>query len=131
MYSSAERADDDPFLVVICKFRRREGLNDSLPYKYQEEEQEISSITATRTILDLDVRKILASVENRYRIKLPTAVVALDYGSRGDLYVRFEHAEKPIGEPTKDGLAVFFYDSTDRLVALEILSLSKFRVDPW
>jgi hypothetical protein len=53
-------------------------------------------------------------------------VVALDYGSRGDLYVRFKHAEKPVGEPTKDGFAVFFYDSGDRLVALEILNLGRF-----
>jgi len=124
-YSSAEKADDDRFLLVTCKFTGREGKNDGLPY-YTKREQEISSITATQTILDLDVRKILAFVEKRYRIKLPTAVVALDYGSRGDLYIRFENAPQTVGEPTKDGLAIFFYDSADRLVALEILSLSRF-----
>jgi hypothetical protein len=72
------------------------------------------------------VRKILSSVEKRYRIKLPKTVVALDYGSKGDLYVRFEHAEKPIGEPAKDGFAIFFYGGRKRLVALEILDLSRF-----
>jgi len=74
----------------------------------------------------LDVRKILASVEKRYRMKLPKTVVTLDFGSRGDLYVRFEHADKPVGEPTKDGLAIFFYGGSEQLVALEILDLSLF-----
>ncbi len=59
-------------------------------------------------------------------MKLPKTVVALDYGSEGDLYVRFEHADKPVGEPAKDGKAIFFYGSKEQLVALEILDLSSF-----
>jgi hypothetical protein len=57
-------------------------------------------------------------------MRLPDTVVALDYGSKGDLYIRFEHAEQPIGEPSKDGQVVFFYGVRRRLVALEILDLS-------
>jgi hypothetical protein len=83
-------------------------------------------MTAYLTSTERKNRRYRASVEKRYRIKLPTAVVALDYGSRGDLYIRFEHAEKPAGEPTNDGLAVFFYDDGNRLAALEILNFGRF-----
>jgi hypothetical protein len=57
-------------------------------------------------------------------MKLPDTVVALDYGSKGDLYVRFEHAEQPMGEASKDGRVVFFYGVRRRLVAVEILDLN-------
>jgi hypothetical protein len=59
-------------------------------------------------------------------MKLPKTVVALDYGSKGDLFVRFEHADKPVGEPAKDGQTILFYGSKEKLVALEILDLSLF-----
>jgi len=73
----------------------------------------------------LDVKKILASVEKRYHTKLPRKVVALDYGKRGDLYIRFKYVEKPIGEPMKDGLAIFFYEDSKDIVALEILDVKE------
>jgi len=77
------------------------------------------------TILDLDIKKILSNIEERYSIKLPRKVIALDYGKRGDLYIRFKHVEKPIGEPAKDGLAIFFYEDSKDIVAVEILDLKE------
>lgn len=59
-------------------------------------------------------------------MKLPRKVVAVDFGSKGDLYVRFKHVAKPIGEATNDGLALFFYENGERLVGLELLDVSSF-----
>ena len=76
------------------------------------------------TILDLDVSGILEKIEKRYRLRLPRKVVALDYGRKGDLYIRFEHVDNPIGEPTEDGLVIFFYKGdSDELVAVEIMDV--------
>jgi len=58
----------------------------------------------SRTILDLDLRKILSKVERKYKVKLPRGVLAVDYGERNDFYIRFKHVEKPVGETTEDGL---------------------------
>jgi hypothetical protein len=68
----------------------------------------------------------LAKVEAKYGVKLPRKVVAVDFGSRGDLYVRFKHVAKPIGEATNDGLAVFFYDDGWSPVGLELLDVEPF-----
>ena len=59
----------------------------------------------SRTILDLDLRKILSRLEKRYKVRLPRNVLAVDYGERGDLFIRFRHVERPVGEPAEDGLA--------------------------
>ena len=85
----------------------------------------------SRTILDLDLRKILSRIERRYGVKLPRSVQAVDYGERGDLYIRFRHVEKPIGEPTEDGLTIFFYDDHGgrRTVAVEILDVTELMRD--
>jgi hypothetical protein len=40
-------------------------------------------------------------------------------------YIRFKHIEKPIGEPTRDGLAIFFYEDSKDIVALEILDVKE------
>jgi hypothetical protein len=72
------------------------------------------------------LKKILAKVEARYGVKLPRKVVAVDFGHRSDLYVRFKHVEKPNGEATKDGLAIFFYENGDNLVGLELLDVEAF-----
>ena len=68
----------------------------------------------------------MANVEARYGVRLPRKVVAVDFGSKGGLYVRFKHVDKPLGEATKDGLAVFFYEDGDNLVGLEVLDLDPF-----
>ena len=68
----------------------------------------------------------MAKVEAKYGVKLPRKVVAVDFGSRGDLYVRFKHVAKPIGEATNDGLAVFFYDDGWSRVGLELLDVEPF-----
>ena len=54
-------------------------------------------------------------------------MVAIDYGSKGDLYVRFEHANRPLGVPSEDGLVVIFHEEEDdKLVAVEIMDVTKF-----
>ena len=59
-------------------------------------------------------------------MRLPRKVVALDYGSKGDLYVRFEYADKPVGEPSDDGLVIFFYTETsEKIVAIEITDITQ------
>jgi hypothetical protein len=83
-------------------------------------------MTSRTTILDLDLRKILSKLEQRYEVKLPRTVLAVDYGEHNDLYIRFRHVERPVGEPSNDGLVVFFYeDHGDHAVAVEILELSQ------
>lgn len=68
----------------------------------------------------------MAKVETKYGVKLPRKVVAVDVGSKGDLYVRFEHVPKPIGEATDDGLAILFYENEHRLVGVELLDAEPF-----
>ena len=68
----------------------------------------------------------MAKVEVKYGVKLPRRVVAVDFGSKGDLYVRFKHVAKPIGEATDDGLAVFFYEDGEGPVGLELLDVEPF-----
>jgi hypothetical protein len=52
--------------------------------------------------------------------------VAVDFGSKGDLYVRFKHVPKPIGDATDDGLVVFFYEDEGSPVGLELLDVGRF-----
>ena len=75
----------------------------------------------------MDLRKILGNVESKYGIQLPRKVLAVDFNPKGDLYVRFKHVDKPIGEASKDGLAVFFYEDGDTIVGLELLDIEAFR----
>jgi hypothetical protein len=50
----------------------------------------------------------------------------VEYGERGDLHIRFKHVEKPVGEPTDDGLAVFFYEEDGTPTeAVEIMDLNR------
>ena len=50
----------------------------------------------------------------------------MDFGPKGDLYVRFKHVPKPIGDTTNDGLVVFFYEDEDSPVGLELLDVEPF-----
>ena len=78
------------------------------------------------TILDLDIKGLLSKLEKRYRVKLPRSVVALEYGEKDDLYVRFKHVDNPLSEPSKDGLVIFFFeDGGTKPVAVEILDVNK------
>jgi len=38
---------------------------------------------------------------------------------RDDLYIRFKHVQKPLGEPSDDSRVIFFYDD-GKIVGLEI-----------
>ncbi len=43
---------------------------------------------------------------------------------KGDLYIRFKHADNPIDEPMKDGLVIFFHENGEGLVAVEIMDVN-------
>lgn len=71
------------------------------------------------------MKSILKIIESRYKVKLPKKVVMVDYGERDDLYIRFNHVQKPLGKPSDDSRVIFFYDDS-KIVALEILHLKYF-----
>lgn len=50
----------------------------------------------------------------------------MDFDPKGDLYVRFKHVDKPIGEASPDGLVVFFYEDGDTVVGMELLDVESF-----
>jgi hypothetical protein len=58
---------------------------------------EVLKITIPESILDIDLKKLIRKIEVRYNTKLPRTVIALDYGSKGDLYIRFKHSDNPVG----------------------------------
>jgi len=92
--------------------------------KYKGLSSNPTSATTTETLLDLDVKEIITKVERKYRIKLPRQVVAIDLGEKGrDLFVRFKPVADPLGEPSKDGRVIFFYDGDGgkKPVGVEIL----------
>jgi hypothetical protein len=68
----------------------------------------------------------LTNVESKYGVRLPRKVLTADFDAEGDLYVRFKHVDKPIGEASKDGLVVFFYEDRDIIVGLELLDIEPF-----
>ena len=54
----------------------------------------------------------------------------MDYGKRGDLYIRFRQVGRPIGDPSGDCASVFFYDDGGRMpVAVETLDLDALMKD--
>ena len=99
---------------------------DILHNKQNEKGKEVWKITSPKTILDIDLKKVIKKVENRYKVKLPRKVIAVDYSEEGDLYIRFKHVEKPIGEPSNDFNVIFFYGNGNGIVALEIRDLKQF-----
>ena len=53
-------------------------------------------------------------------------MIMADYDDKeGDLYIRFDEAERTEGEPSKDGLVVVHRDRKNAIVAIEILSLGE------
>ena len=74
----------------------------------------------------MDLKEILARVQKRYKIKLPSKVIMADYDDEeGDLYVRFKEAEYTEGEPSDDGLVIFHY-SDNKIAAVEIMDVTAF-----
>ncbi|MFI5421992.1 MAG: hypothetical protein ACHQ1H_13590 [Nitrososphaerales archaeon] len=96
--------------------------------KQESQKQEVREATATNTILDLDLKQILASIQKKYGLKMPKRVVAVDYDEKGDLCIRFKHTEAPQGGPASDGRVIFFYDGRNKRdpVAVEILDVESF-----
>lgn len=103
-----------------------QSTNLQATQKVTHQREEVQGITVPETILDLDLRKILAKVEARYGIQLPRKVLAVDFNPEGDLYVRFEHVDKPVGEASRDGFVVFFYEDGESIVGVELLDIEPF-----
>ncbi len=113
--------------MAIYERKNEDGfVRTAYATKCEEKREEVPSITGPETILDLDLRKILAKVEAKYGIQLPRKVLAVDFNPEGDLYVRFKHVDKPVGEASQDGLVVFFYEDGDGIVGLELLDIEPF-----
>jgi len=87
--------------------------------------QEVQGIQKVKTLLDIDVCKVLEMVEERYGLRLPRKVVAVDYGDDvGDLFIRFKMAEHTEGEPTEDGKVIVHYDKRGKIAAVEIADIT-------
>jgi len=68
---------------------------------------------------------VLEIVEEKYCLKLPKRVIAIDYGEDvGDLFVRFKLAEHTEGDATKDGRVVVHYDEKGKVAAIEVTDLT-------
>jgi len=75
---------------------------------------------------DIDLREVLQKVRKRYNMRLPSKVLMVDYDDKeGDLYIRFKEVKQQEGQPTKDGLAIVYYDDKNRIVALEVLNIAE------
>ncbi len=75
--------------------------------------------------MSIDVRKVLEQVEAKYGLKLPRAVITIDYGEGvGDLYIRFKNADATEGEPTSDGKTIIHYDKKGKIAAVEITDIT-------
>ena len=122
-----KRVDDEHLLAVIYEPTDNEELvRTAYLTSAQRKDRRFRSFSLPETILELDLKKILVKVEARYGVDLPRKVVAVDFGSTGDLYMRFKHAPRPVGEPTDDGLAIFFYDDGGSPVGVELLDTDRF-----
>lgn len=79
----------------------------------------------SKTLLDIDVRSVLETVEAKYGLKLPRRLITIDYGEDvGDLFVRFRHAEHMEGEATADGKVIVHYDEKGKVAAVEIVDIA-------
>jgi hypothetical protein len=84
-----------------------------------------TKVQKVKTLLDIDIRKVLERVEEKYGVKLPRKVVTVDYGDDvGDLFVRFRHVGHAEGEPTEDGRVIVYYDKRGNVVAVEITDIT-------
>lgn len=82
-------------------------------------------IQKAKTLLDIDVWKVLERVEERYGLKLPRKVVAVDYGGDvGDLFIRFKIVEHTEGEPTEDGKVIVHCDKRGKIAAIEVTDIT-------
>ncbi len=85
----------------------------------------MGDIQKVKTLLDIDVRKVLEIVEKRYKLKLPRKVITVDYGCDvGDLFIRFKYVEHSEGEPTGDGRVIVHYDKKGKVAAVETTNIT-------
>ena len=84
-----------------------------------------TKVQKVKTLLDIDIRKVLERVGEKYGVKLPRKVVTVDYGDDvGDLFLRFRHVGHADGEPTKDGRVIVYYDKRGNVVAVGITDIT-------
>ncbi len=69
---------------------------------------------------------MIKNVENKYKVKLPRKVIAVDFAEEGDLYITFRHVRIPVGEPSNDSMVIFFYADGKGIVGLEIRDVKTF-----
>ncbi|MBI4257728.1 MAG: hypothetical protein HY619_02120 [Thaumarchaeota archaeon] len=82
-------------------------------------------VQKTKTLLEIDLKKILRKTAKKYALKLPDKVVMVDYGDDvGDLFIKFRHVGIKEGEPTRDGKAIIHYGEDGEIAALEIRSIA-------
>jgi len=81
-----------------------------------------------KTLLELDLKKLIDSLERRCRIKLPREVIEV-YLDRDHnlLFIRFsEPDEQEVGEPlcTRTLVTLFTEEKTGKITSLEIIGIS-------
>jgi hypothetical protein len=100
-------------------------FSDGVHNRSEEKEKEVWEIQKAATLLDIDLRKAVELVGRRYGLRLPKRVLMAEYDDKdGDLYIRFDEARSPRGEPTEDGL-VLVHREKGRIVGIEILDMAE------
>ena len=78
-----------------------------------------------RSLPDIDLRKVVESVRQRYALPIPSKVLMADYDEEeGDLYVRFRESRRTSGTPTDDGLVIVHRDGKG-IASIEILGVAQ------
>jgi len=73
-------------------------------------------------LLEIDIKKLISKIEDKYMVNLPKTIKKIYVDEDGEtIYIEFKHSEYKEGEPTKDGEIIFFYNKENELTAMEIL----------
>jgi hypothetical protein len=68
---------------------------------------------------------VLKIVEEKYCLKLPKRVIAIDFGEDiRDLFVRFKLAEHTEGDASEDGKVIVHHDERGKVAPVEITDLT-------
>jgi len=79
-----------------------------------------------KTLLDLDLRKLLRHVEKLCSVELPRRVIEITLVEDSMLYVKFREPQGlEVGEPLHPLIHVFKDSESGEITALEIIDLDK------
>ena len=82
----------------------------------------MNSLKAKKSLIEIDLKKIIKRIEKKYKIKLPPQPIKTIYDPETDvLYIEYRKITGKIGEPTKNGETIIYYDENDKITAIEIL----------